>query len=277
MEDIWHKTLFNIQGAPINLIKVFFFLLIVVFSILGGKWGRRAVEKALSYQKHLHPSSSYAIGRLTYGLILFVGIYIALSLIGINLTGIAVVAGALSVGLGFGLQTIISNFISGMIILTEKTIAPGDLVQIESGEVGIVLRVNIRSTLIETADCRKMVVPNTEIVTKKLTNWSKGKEGFFPLSVPLKVSRGVDRKIFKENILSAIEKGLGNNMEHPSKIRLLKLTDKHQEWELTFWVEKKDKGIATFFETLEGALTKEGIVLESIDYPKTFAFLEENR
>ncbi|MCP5506431.1 MAG: mechanosensitive ion channel [Chlamydiales bacterium] len=235
------------------------------------------MEKALSYQKHLHPSSSYAIGRLTYGLILFVGIYIALSLIGINLTGIAVVAGALSVGLGFGLQTIISNFISGMIILTEKTIAPGDLVQIESGEVGIVLRVNIRSTLIETADCRKMVVPNTEIVTKKLTNWSKGKEGVFPLSVPLKVSREVDRKIFKETILGAIDKDLGKNKEHPSKIRLLKLTDKQQEWELTVWVEKKDKGVAAFFENLEGALTKEGIVLESIDYPKTFAFLEEHR
>lgn len=277
MDDIWNTTLFNVQGTPINLIKIVCFLLIILLSIFGGKWGRRAVEKALSYRKHLHPSSSYAMGQLTYALILFVGIYLALSMIGINVMGIAVIAGALSVGLGFGLQTIVSNFVSGMIILTEKTIAPGDLVQIESGEVGVVLRVNIRSTLIETADCRKMIVPNTEIVTKKLINWSQGKEGAFPLSMFLTVSRGVDRNILKETVLKAVHKDLRKNKGHPPKMRLLKMTEKLQEWELTFWVEKQDKGIAAFFENLEGALTKEEIVLESIDYPKTVAFLEENR
>lgn len=82
------------------------------------------------------------------------------------------IAGALSVGIGFGLQSILSNFVSGILILFEKNVTPGDIIQLESGVIGIVDMVNIRSTVIETPDRKRMIIPNTEIISKKLTNWS---------------------------------------------------------------------------------------------------------
>jgi small-conductance mechanosensitive channel len=100
--------------------------------------------------------------------ILVIGTYIALTTIGIDLTGITVVVGALGVGVGFGLQSIFNNFVAGIIVLFEKKVCINDTVQLESGEVGVVSEINIRCTLIRTNDDREVIIPNTELVSKKV-------------------------------------------------------------------------------------------------------------
>ncbi len=106
-----------------------------------------------------------------------IGIYLiaflfTLNILGINLTSLTVLSGAVGIGLGFGMQKIAANFISGMILLLEKSIKPGDLLELEDGTFGYVKKSSSRATLIETIDGKEVIVPNEEFIIKQVVNWT---------------------------------------------------------------------------------------------------------
>jgi small-conductance mechanosensitive channel len=140
-------------------------------------------------------------------LIYFVAFLVALDLLEIDLTGLAIFSGAIGIGVGIGLQKIASNFISGIILLFEKTIVEDDLIELEDGTSGFVRHTGARYTLIETFENREIMVPNEDFITNRITNWTYTNTlGRIDISVG--VSYGCDIKKAHDLILEAA-------LEHP--------------------------------------------------------------
>ena len=267
MEHLWHQTLFKIHETPISTVNLLTCLGIILLSFGVAKGVKKGVTRSLSMKKHVNAASLYSLGRLAYYVIVFIGIYVALITVGIDLTGIAVVIGALSVGIGFGLQTLFNNFVAGVILLLEKKVRVGARIQLESGEVGIVTEINMRSTLIHTLDNRMVLVPNTEIVSKKVTHWTWKEKDLYRLRIPFSVRRTADKEIVKNIALKTVQ-GLSHTATQvPPDIWLTKVEETLQKFEVVVWVKDEKRTLrsyslsASYLWELESAFVKEGIPL----------------
>jgi len=195
-------TLFSVGETPVTGGDILRVVLILTVAWLLSRGVRHAIRRVGSSESAGTQASMYTVGRLTHYAIIILGFVIALSSIGLNFTNLALVAGALSVGIGFGLQSIVNNFVSGLIILFEHSLRVGDYIELDTGLTGTVKSINVRSTLINTNDNIDIVVPNSEFVTTRLTNWTLG-ERTLRVRIPFGVAYGSDKDVVKQAALEA--------------------------------------------------------------------------
>jgi small-conductance mechanosensitive channel len=173
IDRILHYKLFDLNQTPITLSSLLMFFVVVSAFYIFSKFLNRILLRRILQRFHMDPAMSYTTIRVNHYIIMTIGAIVAFQFVGINLSGLAVIFGLLSVGIGFGLQNITSNFISGLILLFERPIKVGDRVTVGETE-GDVLAINMRSTTIQTLDNITIIVPNSEFISSNVTNWSYG-------------------------------------------------------------------------------------------------------
>jgi small-conductance mechanosensitive channel len=132
---------------------------------------RFLLEEDVYHHLHLAAGIPYAISTILHYVILLIGFFVALGALGIDLTKVTLLAGAFTVGIGFGLQNVINNFVSGLILLFERPIKVGDVIEV-GGNLGEVTRIGIRASVIRTADGSEVIVPNGSLISSQVTNWT---------------------------------------------------------------------------------------------------------
>src|SRR5437588_5202048 len=190
-----------LPAIKLSLIQIFLLvaLLIAVFWISSRT--KRFLFNRLLAQSGLDRSLQYAISQVISNIVLVVGIFIVLENTGIHLAALTVFAGAVGVGVGFGLQNIASNFISGLVILAERPITIGDRVEV-AGIAGQVQQIRARSTVIRTNDNITMIVPNPKFIDSPVTNWTYG-DTRVRFRIPVGVAYGSDIARVREALLAA--------------------------------------------------------------------------
>ncbi|WP_100639584.1 mechanosensitive ion channel domain-containing protein [Marinobacter salexigens] len=164
----------DLQGGdplPITLADALLALLVAAGTVLAAKNLPGTLEVTLLSRMHLEPGTGYAITTITTYVLVFLGVVICLGVIGVQWSKLQWLIAALGVGLGFGLQEIVANFVSGIILLFERPIRVGDTVTID-GITGTVSRIRIRATTLVDWDNKEQIIPNKTFVTQDLTNWT---------------------------------------------------------------------------------------------------------
>ncbi len=190
-----------LPGITLSLVQIFLLvaLLIAVFWISSRT--KRFLFNRFLVESGLDRSLQYAIAQIVSNLVLVIGIFIVLENTGIHLGALTVFAGAVGVGVGFGLQNITSNFISGLVILAERPITIGDRVEV-SGIVGQVQQIRARSTVIVTNDNISTIVPNTKFIDSPVTNWTYG-DRRVRFRIPIGVAYGSDVEKVSQLLIAA--------------------------------------------------------------------------
>ena len=236
---IWHflddpHRIGNIVVSVTTLVEgaLIFGLAILLSRTLSALLQRRIAKRA-----YLDPGLQYTLGRITQYLIVTIGLLLALkAAFTLDLTSIAVLFTALSVGIGFGLQYIAADIASGFILLFERPVRVGDRITIGDDE-GDVQSINLRTTVVATNDRISIIVPNSKLVSQRLINWSYG-DPRARLSVPVGVAYGSDIELVTNTLLKAAE-GVDNVLLDPApKVQFLKFGDWSLDFRMLVWTNR---------------------------------------
>ncbi len=233
---LWTRPYFTVGDldvSPAFLLKALLFLaLLAVFSRAGQRFVRRRLERT-----SLDEGQKFALARGTGYLIFVLGFVIGLQSAGVNLQSLAVFGGALGIGLGLGLQNIANNFLSGLILLVERPIKVGD--RIEVGDLnGDVVHIAARSTWIRTNDNIVIIVPNSEFITGRVTNWTAN-DRQIRFAIPVGVSYSSDPDRVRE-ILLEVASSHPDVLENPAPdVRFVGFGNSSLDFELRVWTTRQ--------------------------------------
>jgi small-conductance mechanosensitive channel len=211
---------------------VYFICLLALLFYAAGKVRRLLVDRVLT-RSQLDAGARAAVGAITRYVVLFVGFLVIMQTVGINLTTLNVLAGAVGIGVGFGLQNVASNFISGLIILFERPIKVGDRIEVNDVD-GDVIEVGARSTVVLTNDNISIIVPNSKFITESVVNWKRASSSV-RFRIPIGVAYGSDAREV-ERLLLEVAAGNPNVLSNPKPaVWFRSFGDSSLNFELLAW------------------------------------------
>lgn len=216
-------------------------LVLAVFLWLAGVISRQA-ELKLTQANALSPSARVLLGKLMHIVLIAVAVLAALESMGIDLTALAVFGGAVGLGVGFGLQKVVSNLMSGVILLMDKSVKPGDVIAIDD-TFGWINRLSARYVSVITRDGTEHLIPNEDLISQRVENWSYS-NSLIRLKLPIGIAYESDVPKAMELAVSAA-KDINRVLENPPPVcRLMNFGSDSVELELRIWIEDPQKGVA---------------------------------
>jgi small-conductance mechanosensitive channel len=222
-----------LPAVSLSLLQIFLLIALLVAVFWISSRTKRFLFNRLLAQSGLDRALQYAIAQVIANVVLVVGVLIVLENTGIHLGALTVFAGAVGVGVGFGLQNIASNFISGLVILAERPITIGDRVEV-AGITGQVQQIRARSTVIRTNDNIMMIVPNTKFIDSPVTNWTYG-DPRVRFRIPVGVAYGSDISKVREALLAAGRENPNTLKDPAPSVFLDKFGDNSIDFQLVVW------------------------------------------
>jgi small-conductance mechanosensitive channel len=241
--EVLSKPLLPLGAAGVSLgVLIQFLLLVLLLFLVTARIRRWLVERLLMRTK-LDPSGRQAVGSLFQYTAILLGLLFILQAVGIDMTALSVVAGGLGIGLGFGLQNIASNLVSGLIVLLERPVKIGDRIEV-AGTEGEVIEIRARSTTVLTNDNIAIIIPNSRFITEEVVNWSYT-DAKVRFRVPVSVGYETDvRKV--ERLLLEVAAENPDVLADPAPVvRFLEFGDSGLKFELRVWstslIQRKGK------------------------------------
>lgn len=241
-----------LPGVTLSLVQIFLLIALLIAVFWFSSQTKRFLFNRFLVKSGLDRALQYAIAQIVSNLVLVIGIFIVLENTGIHLGALTVFAGAVGVGVGFGLQNIASNFISGLVILAERPITIGDRVEV-AGITGQVQQIRARSTVIVTNDNIAMIVPNSKFIDSPVTNWTYA-DPRVRFRIPIGVAYGSDVNKVREALIAA---GRSNShvLEDPApSVFLSRFGESSIDFELVVWSSEMSHRPSRFKSDLNFAI-----------------------
>jgi small-conductance mechanosensitive channel len=234
--------------SRITLWSILKLLFTLTLFVLVAAWISRWVERRLKKLNTLAPSTRIGIAKFANAFLIALSILLGLNAAGVDLTALTVLTGAVGLGLGFGLQSIAANFVSGFVLLMDRSIKPGDVISLsgQSGtsteNFGWVQELRGRYVVVRDRDGVEMLVPNQQLISNAVINWSYT-DPRIRLKLPIRVSYSDDPELALQILLTAC-KGQARVLHEPAPVsRLMHFSDSGIELELRFWISDPQEGV----------------------------------
>lgn len=235
--DLWHQKILSVGSYTLDTSQLVTFMMILLMTFVISMIARIGFQRLTSTNHLITHAQVYIIARILHYIILTVGIVFAISALGIDVSKLALIASALGIGIGLGLQNIVNNFVSGLAILIERSLKIGDFIELDSGVTGEVMAIHMRSTLVKTNDNVDILIPNAELTNSRLINWTL-EESIRRFRIPFGVAYGSDKNLVKKAVLEAAAQ-VPYTLEQPGKEAMVWMTgfgDSSLDFTLGVWV-----------------------------------------
>ncbi len=199
---------------------------------------QKLIMNKVLFRSKIEKGARHSIGKLFHYAIVVIGFLVALSALGFEVTKITIMLSALGVGIGFGLQAIVNNFVSGLILLFERPVRVGDIIEL-GGNWATIKRIGLRATTVQTYDQADVIIPNADLVTNQVTNWTLSNRQA-RLIIRVGVAYGSDVTLVIETLLACAKENPGVVKMRPAQVLFLNFGDSSLDFELRVWVLDAD-------------------------------------
>ena len=244
----------NFGETRFSVLSLFKLIIAIIIFILSANWLSKLIERNARRSPHISPSLRVGLTKFSKFFLYTLAILFALNSVGIDLTTFAVFSGALGVGIGFGLQRIASNFISGFILLFDRSIRPGDVISI-GDRFGWVQALHARYIVVRDRDGVETLIPNENLITSEVTNWSYT-DRIVRLRMPVQISYADDPEVAM-NLLTECAHEHERCIKNPEPVaRLIGFGDNGIDLELRIWINDPETGVGNVRSDVNLAIWK---------------------
>jgi small-conductance mechanosensitive channel len=238
LSELISRPLFTVGSTGISIGRIVYAIALILAIFWFARFSERGLQRlAARRPQQFSAASAYALGRIGRYLLLSVGVVAALETAGFSISTLAVIGGGLGIGIGFGLQTLFANFVSGIVLLLDRSLKVGDFVDLQSGVRGCVVEIAIRYTRVSTNDSVDVLVPNSEFVNGRVTNWTFD-DTSRRIHIPFNIAYGTDKELVRAAGLAAARRieGIVDEGRRLPEVWLVGFGESSLNFELVIWV-----------------------------------------